>query len=137
MSRWRDDEIVDIDFPFFHVHVGGRGRRRSRLGNDDEEVIDMERNESDEYWAVRRRVRARLRFFRHLFTYVSLNSIFVLLDWWTGGPGTRGHWAPWVALIRGIFLGWEVVSNFVAPYLWGREAEERLIERDLRGRRGA
>ena len=128
----RDDEIVDVEFPFFRVHVGGSGGTRVRFGSDDdEEVIDMER--SDDYWTVRRRVRRRLRFFRHAFTFVALNSVFFLLDWSTGG----GYWVQWVALIWGIFLGWEFISNFVAPNLWGREMEERLIQRELRRRGGA
>ena len=128
----RDDEIVDVEFPFFRVHVGGSGGTRVRFGSDDdEEVIDMER--SDDYWTVRRRVRRRLRFFRHAFTFVALNTVFFLLDWSTGG----GYWVQWVALIWGIFLGWEFISNFVAPYLWGREMEERLIQRELRRLGGA
>ena len=131
MSRWRD-ELVDIDLPFFRIHVGGHGRRRVHIG-DGEEVIDMEKNDTDEYWAVRRHVRARLRFFRHAFTFTAVNLALFLIDWSTGG----GYWVQWVALIWGVFLAWEFVSNFVAPYLWGREVEERLIERELRRRRGA
>ena len=132
LSRWRD-EGFEIDLPFFRFYAGERGVRFGM--SDDEEVIDMEMNDSGEYRAVRRRVRARLRFFRHAFPYVSLNGVFVLLDWWTGGAGTGINWSQWVALIWGIFLGWEFISNFVAPFLWGREMEERLIQRELRRRR--
>ena len=131
MSRWRDED-VDIDLPFFRIYVGGRGRHRLNVG-DDEEVIEMEMNDADEYRTVRRRVRARLRFFRHAFTFTAVNLVLFLIDWLTGG----GYWVQWVALIWGIFLAWEFVSNFVAPYLWGREVEERLIERELRRKRGA
>ena len=132
LSRWHD-EGVEIDLPFFRFYAGGRGVRFGM--GDDEEVIDMEMNDSGEYSAVRRRVRARLRFFRHAFTYVSLNGVFVLLDWWTGGAGTGINWSQWVALIWGVLLAWEFVSNFIAPSLWGREMEERLIQRELRRRR--
>jgi hypothetical protein len=96
----------------------------------------MDRDESGEYWAVRRRVRARLRFFRHAFIFIALNGTFVLLDWLTGGEGSGVNWSKWVALVWGIFLGWEFVSKFVAPFLWGRDMEERLIQRELRRRRG-
>ncbi len=129
--------MVDIDLPFFHIHVGAGGRRVHIGSGDEEDVIDMESNDSGEYWAVRRRVRARLRFFRHAFTYLTLNGIFVLLDWRTGGAGSGVNWSQWVALIWGLFLGWEFISTFVAPLLWGREMEERLIQRELRRRRGA
>lgn len=131
-------ERVDIDLPFFHVHVGGGREGRVHIGSDDEEeVIDMEANEQADYWQVRRRVRSRLRFVRHVFTFLSLNGLFVLLDWTTGGAGTGVNWSQWVALIWGIILAIEFVSTFVAPMLWGREMEERLIQRELRRRRGA
>lgn len=133
--RRRRDEIVDIDLPFFHIHLGGRGR--IDVGSDEEEVIEMERDDSNEYWAVRRRVRARLRFLRHAFTFLAVNGFFVLLDWSTGGAGSGVNWSKWVALIWGAFLAWEFVSAFVSPFLWGREMEERLIQRELRRRRGA
>ena len=93
----------------------------------------MESNDYGEYRAVRKRVRARLRFFRHAFFFVATNSIFFLIDWSTGG----GYWVQWVAGIWGIFLAWEFVSTFVAPVLWGRDVEERMIQRELRRRRGA
>ncbi|MEX0785626.1 MAG: 2TM domain-containing protein, partial [Dehalococcoidia bacterium] len=104
---------------------------------DEEDIIDMEANEQADYFQVRRRVRSRLRFLRHAFTFVSLSGLFVLLDWTTGGSGVGINWAQWVALIWGIILGIEFVSTFVAPMLWGREMEERLIQRELRRRRGA
>lgn len=136
MSPRDDDELVDIELPFFRVHVGGFGRRVHFGDEGDEEAIDMEQSSSADYWSVRRRVRKRLRFVRHLFTYLVLNSLFVLLDWRTGGSGSGVNWAQWVALIWGIFLAWEFISTFVAPYLWGREMEERLIQRELRRQRG-
>lgn len=130
----RDKEQVDIDFPLFHVHVGGGRRGRVRIGLDDEEeVIDMEVNERDEYWTVRRKVRGRLRFLRHAFFFTAVNSVLFLLDWSTGG----GFWVQWVALIWGAILAFEFVSVFVAPLLWGRDVEQRMIERELRRRRGA
>ncbi len=131
----RRDEIVEIDLPFFHLHVSDRGVRIGTEGND-EEVIDMEMDDTGEYWAVRRRVRARLRFFRHAFTFLVVNGFFVLIDWATGGAGSGVNWAQWVALVWGAFLAWEFISKFVTPNLWGREAEERLIQRELRRRKG-
>lgn len=133
MSRRR--ERVEVDLPFIHVYVSEDG---VRIGsNDDEGVIDMELDDSGEYRSVRRAVRKRLRFFRHAVTYLALNGLFVLLDWSTGGSGVGINWAQWVALIWGVFLTWEFLSNFIGPNLWGREAEERLVERELRRRRDA
>ncbi|MCH7488122.1 MAG: 2TM domain-containing protein [Chloroflexi bacterium] len=134
MSR-RDDDGVEIDLPFLHFYAGGRG---VHIGgrHGDEEIIDMEMDEQGEYRQVRQRVRRRLRFFRHAFTFVALNGIFVLLDWGTGGSGSGINWSQWVAGSWGVFLGWEFISIFVAPHLWGKDMEERLIQRELRRRRG-
>ena len=130
----RHDDGVEIDFPFFRFYAGSRG---VHVGPSDEDgVIDMDMDDAAEYRHVRRIVRRRLRFVRHLFIYLALNGFFVLIDWQTGGPGNGISWSIWVAVIWGAFLAWEFVSNFVAPYLWGRDIEERLIQRELRRRRG-
>ena len=130
----RHDDGVDIDFPFFRFYAGSRG---VHIGSwDDEGVIDMEMDEAQEYRQVRRTIRRRLRFVRHLFVYLALSGFFVLIDWQTGGPGTGISWSVWVAAIWGAFVAWEFVSNFIAPYLWGRDMEERLVQRELRRRRG-
>jgi hypothetical protein len=126
-------ERVEVDLPFIHVYVDGDG---VRVGSDDDEVIDMEAGASGEYYAVRRAVRKRLRFFRHAFIYIVLNGLFVLLDWSTGGSGSGVNWAQWVALVWGVFLAWEFISVFVGPLLWGRAAEERWIQHELRKRHG-
>lgn len=130
----RRDDGVEIDFPFFRFYAGRGG---VHIGSpDDEGVIDMEMDDAAEYRQVRRVVRRRLRFVRHLFAYLALNGFFVLIDWQPGGSGRGISWSLWVAGIWGAFLAWEFVSNFVAPYLWGRDMEERLIQRELRRRRG-
>ena len=132
MSR-RDDDGFEINFPFGRFYAGGRG---FRFADDEEDVIDVDESSRGDYWEVRRSVRKRLRFLRHAFTYVALNGFFVLIDWLSGGDGSGVNWAQWVALIWGIFLAWEFIGTFVAPNLWGRQMEERLIQRELRRRRG-
>jgi fatty acid desaturase len=105
----------------------------------EDDVIDMDASDTDryEYRDVRRRVRRRLRFIRHLVMFLALNGLFLLLDATTGGSGPAHlEWSLWVALIWGVFIGWEFINHFVAPSLWGREAEERMVQRELRRRRG-
>ena len=132
MSR-RDDEFV-IEFPFFRFSAGSRGVHFGSF--DDEGIIDIEMDDAAEYRQVRRTVRRRLRFIRHLFMFVTLNCFFIFVDWQTGGSGNGISWSLWVAAIWGVFLAWEFVANFVAPYLWGPDMEKRLIQRELRRRRG-
>ena len=50
-------------------------------------MIDMERSTSEEYWTVRRRVRRRLRFIRHLFTYLGAERRCSCC--WTGAPAAK------------------------------------------------
>lgn len=135
MRRDDDDDGIEINFPFMRFYAGGRGVRFGG-GAEEEDMIDMDSDSPGDYWEVRRAVRKRLRFLRHLFTYVMVVGVLVLIDWLSGGSGSGVNWSQWVALIWGIFLAWEFVSTFVAPYLWGREMEERLIQRELRRRRG-
>lgn len=132
MSR-RDDDF-EFGFPFFRFSAGSRGVHFGSSGDDG--VIDMEMDDAAEYRHVRRFVRRRLRFVRHLFMYLTLNGFFIFVDWQTGGSGNGISWSVWVAAIWGVFLVWEFVSTFVASYLWGRDIEERLIQRELRRRRG-
>jgi hypothetical protein len=130
----RDD---DFGLPFFRVRFGGS---RMLFDTEEDDVIDMDASDTDryEYRDVRRRVRRRLRFVRHLVMFLALNGLFLLLDAMTGGSGPAHlEWSLWVALIWGVFIGWEFINHFVAPSLWGREAEERMVQRELRRRRGS
>jgi hypothetical protein len=89
-------------------------------------------NQDDAYRRARRRVRARLGFYRHLATYAAVVVSLFLLDWITGG----GFWVQWVAGIWGAFLVWQAFNVFVFPNVWSREMEEKMIEDELRRQRG-
>jgi fatty acid desaturase len=130
MAR-RHFEGVEVHLPFFHVRLGEGGVHMGAGFEDDDDIIDMEMSEDAEYRAVRRSVRRRLRFLRHAFTFVAVTGFCALLDWLTGG----GFWVQWLALIWGAVLAWEFVSTFITPAIWSREAEERIVQRELRRRR--
>ncbi len=121
----RDDdepfEGVDIESPVGRIRMGrGRGRGfRVDVGG-----------ENDAHRAARRRVRRRIRFYRHLATYLVLNLIFLAFDGLTGG----GFWVQWVAGIWGAFVLYDFLSGLVFPNLWGSEAERRMIENELKRR---
>ena len=87
-------------------------------------------DESDDFRSVRRQVRKRMAFFRMLLTFAWVLAILALADWVTGG----GWWVQWVALIGGVLVGLRFLSVFVFDSLIGREAESRMIERELRKR---
>ena len=113
-------EGLQIELPFITFRAGRRGLGlRVTIPDDD-----------DYYRRARRRVRSRLGFYRGLATYVAIVGGLALLDWLTDG----GWWVQWPAGIWGALLVWHFLNTFVFSSLWGREAEQRMIEKEL-GRR--
>jgi hypothetical protein len=88
--------------------------------------------DDDTYRRARRKVRARLSFYRHVATFAAAVASLFVVDWLTGG----GWWVQWVAGIWGAFLVWQAFAAFVFPQVWGREIEERMIEEELRKEQG-
>ncbi len=89
--------------------------------------------EGDAYRRARRRVRRRMSFYRHLSTYVSVILVLLLIDIVTGA---EDFWVQWVALVWGIILLLHFLNVFAFDALLGREAEERMIQDELRKRQG-
>jgi hypothetical protein len=113
-------EGVEFDTPVGSFRAG-RGRR----AYDDA---------GEEYRRARRLVRRRMGFFRHLTTAVSVLLMLLVIDIVTG-PGD--FWVQWVALVWGIILLLQFLNVFVFDAVIGREAERRMIERELRKRQGS
>jgi hypothetical protein len=115
-------EGIDISGPWGGVRIGsgrGRGVAGEFAGDPD-------------YRAVRRRVRRRLDFYRHVVTFAFVIAALALIDWLSGGD----WWVQWVAAIWGAVLVLQGFSAFVSPSLWGRDVEERMVRRELERRRG-
>lgn len=124
MTRDHDEfEGIDISGPWGGVRIGSAGVRIGRDWDDGDDA---------EVRRIRRRVRRRLDFYRHIGTYAVVVGGMALLDGLTGG----GWWVQWVAIIWGAFLALQFMSTFVSPNLWGRDVEERMVRRELERRRG-
>ena len=123
-------EGISIELPFLAFRAGrdhSAGTGRGFWG------WTVKRNEDDDaYRRARRRVRARLGFYRHAATYAAVVASLFALDWITGG----GFWVQWVAGIWGAFIVWQAFNVFVFPSVWSRETEERMIEEELKRQRG-
>jgi fatty acid desaturase len=123
MASERDDnrsfEGVRIELPFVSFGIG----RASATPRSQEE-------DDDAYLRGRRRVRARLGFYRHVATYAALMAAVIFFDLITGG----GISSPvlWVAGIWGALIVWQFFNVFVFPSVWSRETEERMIEEEMR-----
>ena len=112
-----DFEGVEFDTPVGTFRAGRGGGYRF---TDD----------SDDFRSIRRKVRRRMAFFRMLLTFAWVLALLALIDWVTGD----GWWVQWVALIGGVVVALRFLSIFVFDSLIGREAERRMIERELRKR---
>jgi hypothetical protein len=87
----------------------------------------------EEYRRARRRVRRVMGFYRHVTTYVSVLLVLLALDIVTGPDD---FWVQWVALVWGIILALHFLNVFAWDSILGREAERRMIEKELRKREG-
>jgi hypothetical protein len=90
----------------------------------------VESDERPEARQIRHEVRRRLNFYRNVFTYVVVVGILAVVDRLTGGD----WWVQWVAGIWGFFLVLDFLREFVGPMLWGRNVEDRIVERELKKR---
>jgi len=119
--RERSEPVgIRIDLPFVSFRAGSGGWGWYVTMNDD----------IDAYERARRRVRARLNFYRHVFTYLGIMAAIVFIDLVTGGG--LSSFTGWVAGIWGAFLVWEFLNNFVFPQVWSPETEEKMIQDELR-----
>ena len=127
MASERDEnhsfEGIRVDLPFISVQVG-RGRWMWQFG------MGMSMDRDDAYQRARKRVRARLGFYRHLATYAAVMAAILFIDLVTGGDISTP--VLWLAGIWGAFLVWQAFNVFVFPAVWSRETEERMIEEEMR-----
>jgi 2TM domain-containing protein len=126
-TRDRDDfEGIDINGPWGGIRVGSGGVRVGAFDDDDWGSDDSEVRR------IRRRVRRKLDFYKNVGFFAMIVGGLALLDWATGG----GWWVQWVAIIWGGILALQFMGTFAAPALWGREAEERMVRREVERQRG-
>jgi len=89
-----------------------------------------EGSERREIQQIRHEVRRRLKFHRNVLTFVVVVGILALINWLTSDD----WWVAWVAGIWGGFLVLEFLRGFVGPLLWGRNVEDRIVEREVKKR---
>jgi hypothetical protein len=90
----------------------------------------IEGGELDEVWQIRHEVRKKLKLYRDTLTFVVVVGALALADWLTGGD----WWVQWLAAIWGGFLVLALLRVYVRPVLWGRDVEDRIVERELQRR---
>ena len=86
--------------------------------------------QDDAYERARRRVHAKLSFYRNLAAYAAVVAAIAFLDLITGGGLTSI--VLWAAGIAGALLVLQAFNVFVFPSVWSPEAEEKMIEEEMR-----
>ena len=126
-ERPRDDfEGIDINGPWGGIRIGSGG---VRMGSWDDE--DWAEDDSD-VRRIRRRVRHKLDFYKNLFFFAAVVGGLALIDWTWGD----GWWVQWVAIIWGGILALQFFGTFIAPAVWGRDVEDRMVRREVERQRG-
>ena len=123
MSRFEDDE--GFEGVEFHTPLGSF---RAGHGHGGPAEADDE-----EYRRARRRVRRVMGFYRHLSTFISVLLVLLAIDIL---DGTDAFFTQWVALIWGIILTLHFLNVYAFDFFLGRDAERRMIERELRKGQG-
>ena len=113
-------EGIRVELPFISFRFGG-----GSLG-----ATQMTMSYDDAYEDARRRVRARLGFYRHLATYAAGTAAIMFFDLVTG-DGLSGF-TIWLSGIWGAVLVWHMFNVFIFPAVWSRETEEKMIEDEMR-----
>ncbi len=83
-----------------------------------------EMSEAEIYEEARKRVEAKRGFYKHLVSYLVVNTMLVLI--WAF-PSGRGY--PWFLWVLG-FWGLGVLFNFLDVFVWPRVRDQRAIEKE-------
>lgn len=106
-------EGVEFDTPIGSFRAG-------RGGNGDAD-----------YRSAKRRVRRVFGFYKHAATYVTVLLLLLAVDLIVDADE---FFVQWVAFIWGIVLALHFLNVYVFDVFLSREAESRMIERELRKR---
>jgi hypothetical protein len=89
--------------------------------------------QEEAYRQARARVRRRMGFYRHLSTAITVLALLFVIDVITNAGE---FWVHWVALIWGAVLLVHLLNVWVFDSLLGGDAERRMVEEELRKRKG-
>ena len=87
-------------------------------------------SEDEIYEQAKKRVEAKRGFYKHLFVYVLVNIILVII--WAFPAGGGYPWFWWV--IGGWGIG--VLFNFIEVFVWPKGGDKAAIEREVDKIRG-
>jgi len=81
-------------------------------------------SEEEIYEEAKKRVEAKRKFYRHLVTYVLVNTILVLVWAFPAGRGYPWFWWP--------IGGWGVaiIINYIEVFVWPKGGDRAAIEKE-------
>ena len=84
----------------------------------------IQMSEEEIYEEAKKRVEAKRKFYRHLVTYVLVNTILVLVWAFPAGRGYPWFWWP--------IGGWGVaiIINYIEVFVWPKGGDRAAIEKE-------
>ncbi len=91
--------------------------------------MDMNTTKDERYLRAKRRLDKEKEFYRHLFCYVVINLILILINYWTFW---EVKWFFFPAVGWGVGLAFHAASVFLVNGFFGAQWEERKIRQYMR-----
>jgi hypothetical protein len=95
----------------------------------EDKTMNEKKIDEEKYRIAKKRVEEIKGFYGHLFSYVGVNVVLLVIDLVTGG----GLWFYWVSVFWGIGLFWHALGIFVFGKFTGSSWEKKKIEEIMDG----
>jgi hypothetical protein len=95
----------------------------------EDKIMNDKKIDEEKYRMAKKRVEEIKGFYGHLFSYVGVNVVLLVIDLVTGG----GLWFYWVSVFWGIGLFWHAMGIFVFGKFTGSSWEKKKIEEIMEG----
>ncbi|MFC2006733.1 2TM domain-containing protein [Chloroflexota bacterium] len=89
------------------------------------ELVENQMSDEEIYEAAKKRVDAKRGFYKHLFIYVLVNIILIIV--WAFPAGGGYPWFLWV--IGGWGIG--LLANFVEVFVWPKGGDRTAIAKEV------
>jgi hypothetical protein len=95
----------------------------------EDKIMSDKKIDEEKYNMAKKRVEEIKGFYGHLFSYVGVNVVLLVIDLITG----NGLWFYWVSVFWGIGLFWHAMGIFVFGKFTGSSWEKKKIEEIMEG----
>jgi hypothetical protein len=113
----------------YEIHPETELNYKSIKNPKEDKIMSDKKIDEEKYMMAKKRVEEIKGFYGHLFSYVGVNVVLLVIDLVTGG----GLWFYWVSVFWGIGLFWHAMGIFVFGKFTGSSWEKKKIEEIMEG----